>query len=105
MKLSHGVNGLRTVFLITATAIITAGLMGCGEEEAVYQVEVWNRLSVLASVSLDGIEEQDVEAGETARFVGVSIGTHLLRAEASGFDLIEETIQVGRDIIWTIAEQ
>ena len=84
--------------------IIAAVFIGCSQEEPVYQIEVKNRLPAPASVSLDGMREKELDAGETLQFYNVAEGTHLLRAEASGFDPIEEIIQVNRDIIWIIEE-
>ena len=101
MRLFRFINGLIFGLLI----IIVGGFVGCSEEEAVYQIEVQNRLPVPANVSFDGIQQQDVESGGTVSFSEVEEGTHILRAEASGFDPIEEFIQVDRDIIWVIEEE
>ena len=101
MKLFRFANGLAVGLLI----VIIGGFIGCSEEEAVYQIEVQNRLPVPANVSLDGIQEQDVEAGGTVSFSEVEKGTHILQAEASGFEPIEETVEIDRDIIWTIEER
>ncbi len=98
-------NALRLKLFVMITVSISAGLVGCSTEEDGYNIEVQNRLPVMANVSLDGIQEQDVEAGGTVHFYEIAEGTHILRAEASGFDSIEETIQVDRDIIWTIEER
>ncbi len=98
-------NALISKVFVVITVSIFASLVGCSSEESTYEIEVQNKLSVLANVSLDGIQEQDVEAGETMRFVDVSEGTHILQAEASGFEPIEETVVVDRDIIWTIEER
>ena len=91
-----------TVLLVCGMFIILAG---CSEEESLYQIEVRNKLPVLANVSLDGTRDKSVNAGDYEYFYDVEEGTHILRAEASGFDPIEEFIGVDRDIIWTIEEE
>ena len=103
MKSSYCNNAI--VVFAALVVLIAACFAGCGGEESTYQIEVRNRLPILAGVSLDGMKEQDVAAGGTLRFVDVSEGTHILRAEASGFEPIEETMEVARDIVWTIEER
>lgn len=92
-----------SILLVFAFSILVV-FLGCSEETS-YQIEVRNKLPVPANVSLDGMQEKSLNAGDYAYFHDVLEGTHILRAEASGFDPIEELIRVDRDIIWTIEEK
>ncbi|MEK7399899.1 MAG: hypothetical protein AAB116_23395 [Candidatus Poribacteria bacterium] len=78
---------------------------GCSQEEPVYQISVMNHLPVLATVSLDGGQEKEVTSKGTTSYSNVLGGSHILRAESSGFDPIEEIIYINRDVTWTIEEK
>ena len=91
----------RMTMFAALAALILACFVGCGEEESVYQI----RLPVPVNVSLDVKREQSVKTGRSISFVDVTEGTHILQAEATGFNPVEEIIQVHRDIIWIIEEQ
>ena len=95
----------RMTMFAALVALTSACFVGCGEEEFAYQIEVQNRLPVPVNVSLDSRAKKSVKAGETISFVDVTEGTHILQAEANGFNPVEEIIQVHRDLIWIIEEQ
>lgn len=102
--------GLQSFIRILMPAVllvfgVSIFLAGCSGEEASYQIEVRNRLPVMANVSLDGTQDKSVNAGDYEYFHGVAEGAHILRAEASEFEPIEEFIRVDRDVIWTIEER
>jgi hypothetical protein len=89
------------VLILVSSVIIC--IVGCGGETT-YQIEVKNKMPVPATVSLDGAQEIKVEANKSGQFTDVAEGTHLLNAEASGYEPIEESVQVNRDITWVIEE-
>ena len=96
MKLINFTGILSVVFIIVS-------IIGCSGETT-YQIEVKNQLPVSATVSLDGAQKIVVEVGGNGQFTNVSEGSHLLRAETSGYEPIEESVQVNRDIVWVIEE-
>jgi len=93
-------NSLAVLILVSSVIIF---IVGCGGETT-YQIEVKNQLPVSATVSLDGAQKIVVEVGGNGQFTNVSEGSHLLRAETSGYEPIEESVQVNRDIVWVIEE-
>ena len=99
MKLISFVGILSVVFVI----ILCVSIIGCSGETT-YQIEVKNQLPISATVSLDGAQKIVVEVGGNGQFTNVSEGSHLLRAETSGYEPIEESVQVNRDIVWVIEE-
>lgn len=96
MKLINFTGILSVVFIIVS-------IIGCSGETT-YQIEVKNLLPVPSTVSLDGVQKIVVEVDGTGQFTNVSEGSHLLRAETSGYEPIEESVQVNRDIVWVIEE-
>jgi hypothetical protein len=99
MKLINFTCILSVVFII----ILFVSIIGCSGETT-YQIEVKNQLSVSSTVTLDGAQKIVVEVGGNGQFTNVSEGSHLLRAETSGYEPIEESVQVNRDIVWVIEE-
>lgn len=104
MEYYNPFNKLTSKIFIGFVLSVAIGFFGCSQGETLYQIEIRNELPVMAVVSLDGSQEKEVNTGGTATFYDVEAGTHILRAEASGFEPIEEFVRVERDVIWTIQE-